>query len=96
MRYETVNLGDGDKRHAVYDMPTLDPHNYWASVTDVPCPICKGGIIRWFEAGFVPGSRICNECGRFFQARGSIADGINLTRDARFDRPVTEVSQRLR
>jgi hypothetical protein len=86
MRYETINLGDGEKRHAVYDMPVLDPHDYWPSVTDVPCPICNTGVIRWNEAGYVPGSRICDGCGRFFQARGSIVSGITLVRDARFDK----------
>ena len=86
MRYETRNLGDGVHKHAVYDMPVVDPHDYWASVTDVPCPVCRAGTVRWAEAGFVPGSRFCDKCGRFFQAGGSIREGITLTRDSRFDR----------
>lgn len=85
MRYEVKNLGGGLRRHVVYDMPTVDLHDYWRSVTDVPCPICESGTIRWNEAGFVPGSRICDGCGRFFQAGGSIRSGVTLTRDARFD-----------
>jgi len=106
MRYETRNLGDGARKHAVYGMPVLDPHDYWKSVTDVPCPVCnppmtmgqylvecfrthehgRRGTIRWHEAGFVPGSRICDGCGRFFQAEGSIDKGIMLVRDSRFDK----------
>ena len=86
MRYEIYNLGDGSKRHAVYEMPTLDLNNYWASVTDVPCPVCPDGTIRWNEGGYVAGSRICDGCGRFFQAHGSVGSGITLMRDARFDR----------
>jgi hypothetical protein len=33
----------------------------WPSITDVACP-CKGcnGILRWAEAGHVPGYRICD------------------------------------
>lgn len=33
----------------------------WESITDVPCP-CKDcdGILRWAEAGYVPGYRICD------------------------------------
>jgi hypothetical protein len=88
MRKEVADLGDGSKSHVVYDMPMLDPHDYWASVTDVPCPACHTGKIRWHEAGYVPGSRICDGCGKFFQARGTVADGITLMRDARFDRVV--------
>lgn len=86
MRYEQYNLGDGRRRHTVYDMPVLDDRNYWASVTGVPCPVCGTGIIQWHEAGYVPGSRLCDGCGRFFQAHGSVQVGITLMRDARFDK----------
>lgn len=86
MRYEIRNMGDGARKHAVYDMPVVDPHDYWASVTDVPCPVCKTGTIRWCEAGYVPGSRRCDGCGRFFQAHGSLEAGVTLVRDARFDK----------
>ena len=90
MKYETYNLGDGPKRHAVYAMPVVSRDDYWANVTDVPCPVegCTG-TIRWNEAGYVAGSRICDGCGRFFQAGGSIdGPGATLIRDARFDRRV--------
>lgn len=86
MRYEYKDLGDGAKKHAVYDMPIVNDFDYWANVTDVPCPVCSTGTVRWAEAGFVPGSRICDGCGRFFQAYGSIKAGVTLVRDARFDR----------
>jgi hypothetical protein len=84
MRYETRDLGDGAKRQAVYDMPVANPNDYWQSVTDVPCPICPDGAIRWNEAGYVPGSRICDTCGRFFQAGGD-SSTPTLIRDSRFD-----------
>jgi len=92
MRYQMANLdGQGPARHAVYDMPTVSPRDYWASVTDVPCPICDSGTIRWWEAGYTPGSRICDGCGRFFQAGGSIKGGVTLMRDPRFDRTPSQV-----
>ena len=84
MRYESCNLGGGVRKHAAYTMPVVD-NDYWASVTDVPCPVCKAGTVRWCEAGYVPGSRRCDGCGRFFQSHGSIQAGITLVRDARFD-----------
>ena len=61
----------------VYDMPPArsarGTRDYWAAVTDVPCPApsCADGIIRWAEAGYVPGYRICDGCGRHFLAGGS-------------------------
>lgn len=86
-RFEMANLdGGGAKLHSVYDMPVLSKDNYWASVTDVPCPVCRTGTVVWHEAGYVPGSRICDDCGRFFQARGSVSAGITLMRDVRFDK----------
>jgi hypothetical protein len=39
----------------------------WESVTDVACPGCKVGILRWAEAGYVPGWRICDVCERHYQ-----------------------------
>jgi hypothetical protein len=41
---------------------------YWPSVTNVERPICHSGVIRWAEAGFVPGYRICDGCDRHFLA----------------------------
>lgn len=46
--------------------------DYWAAVTDVPCPIpgCSG-TVRWAEAGNVPGWRRCDGCGGEFLAGGT-------------------------
>ena len=80
-RIEYHNLdGTGSRRTRVYDLAPVrfslecDPHqmtwDYWGSVTDIPCPCCCGGIIRWAEAGYVPGYRMCDLCGRHFMADG--------------------------
>lgn len=86
MRIEMHNLdGTGSKRTQVYDMPQkfLPPENcqgrtdvadYWSAVTGVPCPTEScGGTIRWAEAGYVPGYRVCDQCGRHFLAKGNAA-----------------------
>lgn len=88
MRIERHDLdGTGARRTCVYDMPaTSEPlyaadvrtvigqvPTYWPAVTDVPCPCDCIGRIRWAEAGYVPGYRICDECGRHFQAGGTAA-----------------------
>jgi hypothetical protein len=93
MRIEHHNL-DGKVRKAcdVYDMPpSVEIHRdhlgreqsypeYWGAVTDVPCPIpACSGTIRWAEAGYVPGYRVCDCCGRAFMAGGN-ADGPTLIR----------------
>jgi hypothetical protein len=93
MRYEDHNLdGRGWKRTPVYDMPvvalTLAPGteheatypDYWASVTDVPCPATPcAGRVQWAEAGYVPGYRICDTCGRHYLAKGTV-DAPTLVR----------------
>ena len=60
--------GTGSKRCMVFVMP-VKSRDYWANITDVRCPACLEGIIRWHEAGYVPGYRICDGCGRTFFAR---------------------------
>lgn len=41
---EQLNLdGTGGKPFRVYEMESLSSHDYWASVTDVPCPSQKCG-----------------------------------------------------
>lgn len=52
-------------------MPVLDEHSIWPSVTDVSCPWCESGTIRWAEDGFVPGYRICDTCGQHAIVRGT-------------------------
>jgi hypothetical protein len=80
MRYEKHNLdGTGRRRTRVYEMPPAaeaipgypETREYWTAVTDVPCPVCAGGMIRWNEAGYVPGYRICDKCLRHFVASGT-------------------------
>jgi hypothetical protein len=77
--------GTGARPHPVHDMPPVlvrqdttanryavpEYHDYWQAVTDVPCPCCKTGTIRWAEAGYVPGYRICDGCGKHFMAKGT-------------------------
>jgi hypothetical protein len=82
-RIEYHNLdGEGWRKTHVYDLPPTPEidykgqatgrKDYWRSVTDVHCPIdsCEG-LIRWAEAGYVAGYRICDRCGRHFQAEGT-------------------------
>jgi len=73
MRYENHNLdGNGSKRTQVFDVPSQSSDDYWVSVTDIPCPVATcDGIIRWAEAGYVAGYRICDKCKRHFLAKGN-------------------------
>ena len=86
MRYEYHNLdGQRSRRVRVFDMaPVTQPvygqdrttpiggvPDYWTTVTDVPCPSACGGTVRWAEAGYVPGYRICDRCGRHYLAGGT-------------------------
>lgn len=74
-RIEQHNLdGRGTRRCRVYPMPP-NAHDYWQAVTDVPCPEC-GGTIRWHEANYVPGYRICDQCRRHFLARGTMQQPV--------------------
>lgn len=79
--------GCGPVRTQVYDLPPGPPmmihqhgqavpdpvrREYWPAVTDVPCPASRcDGTIRWAEAGYVPGYRICDACGRHYMAAGT-------------------------
>jgi hypothetical protein len=73
-RIEHQNLdGRGSRPCRVYDLPCVSEHDYWANVTDVACPCCEHGKIRWAEAGYVAGYRICSRCGRHFMAQGTMA-----------------------
>lgn len=64
--------GTGPRWHDVYVLPASG-EDYWASVTDVPCPIPScSGVVRWAEGGAVPGWRRCDGRGRHeFLAVGS-------------------------
>lgn len=52
------------------DVGGLAVRDFWAAVTDVPCPVCPTGALRWAEAGYVPGYRVCDGCGRHYLAHG--------------------------
>ena len=54
--------------------------NGWDNVTNVACPGCGVGLIRWAEAGAVPGWRECDTCGR--QYMGDPATGLSPRRGA--------------
>jgi len=70
--WENHNLrGTGQQRCKVFVLRNKSLRDYWANVTNVRCPACHEGIIRWHEAGFVPGYRICDGCGRTFLARST-------------------------
>jgi hypothetical protein len=85
-----LNLdGTGEREYQVYALPPAPPEpvygasgavvghspTYWPAVTDVPCPVCHQGTLRWAEAGYAPGYRICDnpECHEHFLARGDAA-----------------------
>ena len=56
------------------------PFSGWPSITDVPCPLSGCcGILRWAEAGYVPGYRICDGTTKHhFELRRHAADGDGL------------------
>lgn len=33
-------------------------HDYWRQVDFTPCPVCAAPVV-WYEAGYVPGYRVC-------------------------------------
>ena len=97
---ERYNMhGRGEREHEVYLMPVPPcsccrdapdehhPPGRWGAITDVPCPVpgC-GQTVVWYEAGYVPGYRVCMApLGDAFDA-GSIAHrflgrGSSLVRD---------------
>lgn len=96
MTHEKHNLhGDGDHECEVYHLDPADSGDYWDAVTTVPCPVpgC-GQTVVWYEAGYVPGYRVCmrpaaGEAGVFdaeslrhrFFARGDASEPT-LVRDA--------------
>lgn len=36
----------------------LEFPDYWSQIDFTPCPVCNAPVI-WYEAGYVPGYRIC-------------------------------------
>jgi hypothetical protein len=65
--------GTGARRCRVFDLAPAAGMGYWSAVTDVLCPSCGSGLLRWAEAGHVPGYRICDRCRRHYLADGDHA-----------------------
>ena len=40
----------------------------WTLTTGIVCPACTQGYLVWAENGFAPGYRLCNYCGRLWEA----------------------------
>lgn len=61
MHTEPHNLhGTGDTECCVHPVQSRHPHDFWRSVTDIPCPVegCNQTVL-WYEAGYAPGYRAC-------------------------------------
>ena len=71
--------GCGVRARRLYFVPVRSRASIWASVTNVACPSCGRGRVRWAEAGYVPGYRICDCCHRHFLTRGTAAKPALLT-----------------
>ena len=65
----------------------------WETITDVPCTYKCEGTLRWAEAGYVPGYRICDGCGRHFSLSD---DGTTLAPNGRRDRAAAFRADRAR
>lgn len=66
-RWRMLDLdGLGDRHYRVYILAG-------EANADIPCPTACGGKIRWAEAGFMPGHRICEHCGRRYRVIGPAA-----------------------
>lgn len=99
---ERLNLdGQGRRNYRVFTMAAAtepvyhqsqvvgSTPSYWPAITDVPCPCGCGGTIRWAEAGYVPGYRVCDTCGRHFIGGGKAeSPTLILMGDRRWRWPV--------
>ena len=47
------------------DLGQLPPDTAWWDVSLPACPDCCG-LVVWYEAGYVPGTRKCTKCGSLF------------------------------
>lgn len=53
----------------------------YATITDIPCRVAHcPGLLRWAEAGYVPGYRICDCCGSHYAVVG---DALKIHRRRR-------------
>jgi len=72
MKREEHNLTGTPQMCEVYAVSPVPSDAYWPAVTDVPCPVTGcAGIVRWAEAGYVPGYRICDGKHHHFVASGN-------------------------
>ena len=70
------------------------PHSEWDNLQTGTCPDC-GGTWVWAEAGSVPGSRVCMQCGSQFNAQ-PIESGKGLIQRERYHDYTGEVSYRIK
>ena len=68
--------GTGARRCRAFDLAPAAGMGCWSAVTDVLCPSCGSGLLRWAEAGHVPGYRICDRCRRHYLADGDHAPPV--------------------
>ena len=68
--------GTGARRCRAFDLAPAAGMGCWSAVTDVLCPSCGSGLLRWAEAGHVPGYRICDRCRRHYLAGGDHAHPV--------------------
>ncbi len=73
MRLEMHDLhGTGEVECEVYELVPAEP-DPWAAVTTIPCPVAGcGQTVVWYEAGYVPGYRVC------MMPRGNVYDHSTL------------------
>lgn len=79
--------GTGYERYVLYQMPPGDPWDSWADITSyrgapVACPVagCPGELV-WYEAGYVPGYRVCMRPLDQGHDRGTIRHHFSLDHD---------------
>lgn len=57
---DTIDGGETYQDCPAWAMPPRHPTDAWAAITGAPCPVhgC-GQTLVWYEAGYVPGYRVC-------------------------------------
>lgn len=94
--YTTVVKGESQPDDGLRVEIAVEPRDWWSNLQDGDCPDC-GGRWVWFEAGYVPGTRKCIECGSLFTVLGAQYDedrgesakarGVAVLRRERFYSP---------
>lgn len=79
----SIDCYDGSRRQS-WVMPVIDEHDQWQNITDVPCPRpgCEG-VVVWYEAGYVPGYRVCTHCRHHFEMGRDEQDRLVLIQNGR-------------